>query len=230
MALAKRLDATTEPGRARSEASLVPLSQALWGIDWSAALPYRKGPFEVVHSRFSAARTFVETHYATVFEEQQGPNTFASDVSSTKARYYEIAGDFFEVRRDDSTIGLLVCTPSDWSSYYLRSAALLPEHQGARIIQTFYSELLFPTLQRAGVERIELDTSPANLAMMHIATRLKFNQTGTLLSERWGAMVHFTKFLSEEKEDVFLRQFCSGVKYQLRDRLETRGPLERSTS
>jgi hypothetical protein len=65
--------------------------------------------------------------------------------------------------------------------------------------------------------------------MMHIATRLKFNQTGTLLSERWGAMVHFTKFLSEEKEEVFLRQFCSGVKYQLRDRLETGGPLERST-
>lgn len=207
-----------------------PLSQTLWGIDWRQALPYRKGKLDVVSSQFGAARKFVEEHYRTVFEEQPGPNPFASDASLAKARYYEIAGDFFEVVRDDTTVGLLICTPSDWSSYYIRSAALLPQYQGARIIQSFYTDVLFPSLQKAGVERIELDTSPANLAMMHIATRLKFNQTGTLLSERWGALVHFTKFLSPERENVFLRQFCAGVKYQLRDRLETGGSLERSAS
>jgi hypothetical protein len=51
---------------------------------------------------------------------------------------------------------------------------------------------------------------------MHIMGRLRFNVTGTCLSERWGANVHFTKFLNGDNERTFLQQFCSGVKYQLR--------------
>ena len=76
--------------------------------------------------------------------------------------------------------------------------------------------MLFEQLKRAGVERVEADTSPANMATMHLLTRLRFNMTGTTLSERWGAHVHFTKFLDERSEGVFLEQFCSGVKYQVR--------------
>jgi RimJ/RimL family protein N-acetyltransferase len=204
-----------------------PLSRVLWGIDWRASLPFQAGRLTVVQSSFAESRAFVAEQYQTIFEEE-GAGPFATEVRSAKQRYYDLAGDFFAVRDEARTVGLLVCTPADWSSYYIRSAAMLPEYQGARIIQTFYTSVLFPTLQAAGVERIELDTSPANLAMMHIATRLKFNQTGTLLSERWGALVHFTKFLDDEQESVFLRQFCAGVKYQVRDRLESRGTSERN--
>jgi hypothetical protein len=111
---------------------------------------------------------------------------------------------------------LLICTPLDWSSYYVRSAALLPEYQGRQAIQHFLSGVLFPELTRAGVERVELDTSPSNLAMMHIATRLRFNPTGTLLTERWGALVHFTRYLAADSEQVFLDKFCAGPRYQTR--------------
>jgi hypothetical protein len=119
-------------------------------------------------------------------------------------------------------VGLLVCTPLDWSSYYVRSAALLPEYQGRQAIQHFLSGVLFPELAFAGVERVELDTSPSNLAMMHIATRLRFNPTGTLLTERWGALVHFTRYLTADGERVFLDKFCEGPRYQTR---EARGRL-----
>ena len=144
-------------------------------------------------------------------------------MSAAKTRYYEVFGDFFEFFHGDELAGLLVCTPTDWSSYYIRSAAMLPKFQGRRIVQHFYTSVLFPTLQRAGVERVEFDTSPSNMAMMHIATRLRFNNTGTILSERWGAMIHFTKFLAVDKEEVFLRQFCAGVKYQTRERAGQEG-------
>jgi hypothetical protein len=112
---------------------------------------------------------------------------------------------------------VVIGTPLDWSSYYIRTAALLPECQGRQPIQHFFSSLVFPILRSAGVERVELDVAPSNLAMMHVVTRLRFNASGTLLTERWGAHVHFTKFLDEDSERVFISQFCTGPKYQLRD-------------
>lgn len=198
------------------------MSRRLWGIDWQGQLPFESGGFGVHLSDFTRARHFVLANYSAVFEEEGTPSPFATDLSEAKSRYYELFGDFFEFFHGDELAGLLVCTPTDWSSYYIRSAALIPKYQGRRIIQNFYTSVLFPTLQSCGVERVEFDTSPSNLAMMHIATRLRFNNTGTILSERWGAMIHFTKFLSVEKEDVFLRQFCAGVKYQARERAQNK--------
>jgi hypothetical protein len=34
------------------------------------------------------------------------------------------------------------------------------------------------------------------------------------LSERWGSLLHFTKFLSEKHQKVFLDQFCASIQYQ----------------
>jgi hypothetical protein len=204
-----------------NEATAHPMSRQLWGIDWASQLPFDNAGFRVCSSSYDHAKGFVAAHYATVFEEHDNPSPFATDLTPAKARYYQLFGDFFEVYYADEIVGLLICTPTDWSSYYIRSAAMVPKYQGRRIIQTFYTSVLFPVLQAAGVERVEFDTSPANMAMMHIATRLRFNNTGTILSERWGAMIHFTKFLSPAKEDVFLQQFCAGVKYQLRQRAQS---------
>ena len=198
--------------------TLETMSKKLWGIDWAQHLPFNNGGFEVRPSDYERAASFIREHYNTVFEEEAGASPFATDLSAAKAQYYRLFGDFFDFFHGDELAGLLVCTPTDWSSYYIRSAALVPKYQGRRIVQQFYQDAMFPVLRDAGVERVEFDTSPANLAMMHIAARLRFNTTGTILSERWGAMVHFTKFLSGDKEDVFLQQFCAGVKYQLRDR------------
>jgi len=206
--------------RAHDSIEVAPMSQQLWGIEWAAQLPYESGGFRVEFSNYARAKGFIAANYATVFEEDATTSPFATDLNPAKQRYYQTFGDFFEFFHGDELAGLLVCTPTDWSSYYIRSAALLPNYQGRRIIQTFYTSVLFPVLQRAGVERVEFDTSPSNMAMMHIAARLRFNNTGTVLSERWGAMIHFTKFLATDKEDVFLRQFCAGVKYQVRERAQ----------
>jgi hypothetical protein len=56
------------------------------------------------------------------------------------------------------------------------------------------------------------------MATLHLLTRLRFNPTGTLLSDRFGATIHFTRFLDDASEDVFWRQFCTGVGYQRRER------------
>lgn len=210
------------PGEASSDSRvLVPMSQQLWNIEWGAQLPFESGGFRIEFSTYERAKLFVAAHYATVFEEDGTDSPFVTDFSPVKRRYYEMFGDFFEFFHGDELAGLLVCNPTDWSTYYIRSAAMLPKYQGRRIVQQFYTRVLFPTLERAGVERVEFNTSPSNLAMMHIAARLRFNNTGTFLSERWGAMIHFTKFLATDKEDVFLRQFCTGIRYQVRERVHS---------
>jgi hypothetical protein len=53
---------------------------------------------------------------------------------------------------------------------------------------------------------------------MYVLTRARFNITGSLMSERWGALIRFTKFLNERGEDTFLQQFCRGAWYQQRSR------------
>jgi hypothetical protein len=193
----------------------VPLSKTLWGVDWTRHVPFRVGEFAAEVSSYERAAPFVAQHYASIFEEQGRTRFSSGRLGSVKARYYEIAGDFFEFTTAGRTVGLLVCTPLDWSTYYVRSAGMIDEFQGSQIIQTFLMRVVFEALREAGVERVELDVAPSNLGMMHIATRMRFNATGTLLSERWGAQVHFTKFLADEAEHTFLDNFCSGRRYQL---------------
>jgi hypothetical protein len=90
------------------------LSREVWGLDWSRVLPFRLTDDGVgVHAgSFDTASRFVNAHYAELFEERaDGP--FATDVGgAAKARYYALAGDFFELRHDGRMVGLLVCRPT----------------------------------------------------------------------------------------------------------------------
>jgi hypothetical protein len=194
-----------------------PLSELLWGIRWADWLPFDLGGGCSVHASSLAASTpFIRRNYARIFEDD-GTSPFRNDVlTPAKARYYEHCADFFEFTHKGETVGLLVCDPLDWSTYYIRSAAVLPEHQGRGPIQRFLTTCMFEHLARAGVTRVELDVAPSNLAMLHIATRMRMNPTGTVLTERWGALTRFTRFLSPEAHQTFLEQFCSGVNYQHR--------------
>jgi hypothetical protein len=204
-----------------------PLSRALWGLDWNRVLPCQltEDGVRVEVSSFGKVSRFSSEHYAELFEEGPGTPFAAQTEGSAKARYFELAGDFFELTHKGVTIGVLVCDPVDWSTYYIRSAAVLRSHEGRRLIPSFVALVLLDELKRVGVERVECDTSPANVVMMHTMNRLRFNVTGTRLSERWGALVRFTKFLNGESERRFLTQFCAGVKYQLRPGQEAKqGP------
>lgn len=211
-----------------------PLSALFWGLDWNRHLPVTltADGIDAHVSSYDRSLPFVREHYRAIFHEQGDGPFSTSHLDDQKARYYRLAGDFFEIKQRDRTVGLVVGTPIDWSTYYVRSAAVVPEFQsrqlGSRLLRT-----MFPHLAAAGVERVEADTSPSNLCVIQLLTRLKFNITGSVLSDRWGAQVRLTKFLDSRGEDVFLQQFCMGVVYQLRDRVQraapNRGPERRQS-
>jgi hypothetical protein len=135
-------------------------------------------------------------------------------VSAAKERYYRAAGDFFEFKDGDRTVALLVGTAVDWSTYYIRSAAALPEVQGKKVIQRFFP-IMFELLRESGVERVEADTSPSNMATLHLLTRLRFNPTGTLLSDRCGASCTSRGSWTRSRKTCSC-EGCAGIPYQLR--------------
>ena len=98
--------------------------------------------------------------------------------------------------------------PSDWSTYYMRTAALLPEYRGRGLVSRFMERICEP-LRAAGAERLEGDVSPANTPMMRLHVGQGFLATSTACSERWGTFIHFTRHLSVEADAIFRRQFCN---------------------
>ena len=193
------------------------LCSLLWGLSWDTWLPTRLDGtgIDVATISFSNALTFIDAHYRAIFEEGEHTAFHLERFSDSKRRYYEHAGDFFGFFDRRELVGLLVATPHDWSTYYLRSGGLLPPYQRRGLMPKLFC-LLFHHLRRVGVERVEAEASLSNMASVAMLNRLQFNASGTYVSERWGVLTRFTKFLSLPHEELFLQQFCSGVHHQNR--------------
>jgi len=216
-------DADDEEPRSEQRPALAgaPASRELWGVDWRAALPRRltQDGIELRCSDIERALPFVAAHYGAIFEEDPASNRFFSEpFDGAKLRYYRQA-DVFEMVDRGETVGVAIGGPSDWSTYYLRTMGVLPSHQGRQLPRCIFP-FMFEVLSGAGVRRFELDTSPSNMATIQVLTRMRFNVTGQTLSDRWGALLRLTKFLDQGAEDVFLDSFCTGIRYQTRDRAD----------
>lgn len=196
------------------------MSEILWGIRWRDHLPQvlTKDGICVDYIDYDEAVPFIQEHYAEIFEDPDDNPFYGGKVTDARGKFYRTAGDFFAFKDDERILGLLVCTPVDWSTYYIRSAALLKDHEGRNLFPKFLP-FFFSTLKQAGIERVEAETSPSNMMMIYMLTRQRFNASGTILSERWGVLNRFTKFLDDCGEDVFLRQFCAGRRYQKQERV-----------
>ena len=129
-------------------------------------------------------------------------------MTPVKLRFYA-ESDVFVFRDQGKIVGLLVAHPTDWSCYYMRSLVLLPAYRGRGLIGPL-TEHLAEALGPAGVERIDCDVAPVNVACLTVSTRLGFIPRGTLNTDRWGALVRLTKYVRPEAEDVFHEQFCAG--------------------
>jgi hypothetical protein len=191
------------------------LSEQLWGFRWSDHLPktLTKDGLYVDYIDYEDAIPFVRENYSTIFQESDENPFSGGKISAARSRYYRHAADCFAFKKGNEFGGLFLCTPVDWSTYYIRSTAFVSHFEGRNLIPLFFPHF-FKVLKDAGVERVEAETSPSNMRVVYMLTRQRFNVSGSVLSERWGALTKFTKFLDEESEEVFLQQFCSGRKPQ----------------
>jgi ribosomal protein S18 acetylase RimI-like enzyme len=193
------------------------LSHRLFGLDWSQYLPVELGEgVRVETAEVDDALAFLTRNYRSIFEVGDDDTRFRSDpLDARKRAFYRETGDAFLFRRGTETVGVLIANPSDWSTYYMRVAAFLPAYQGRGLLGAIV-EHTFAPLADCGVERVEVEAAPSNFASIRLLTKLGFNVTATAHTDRWGAVLRFTKYLDADAEDVFLSQFCAGVRYQKR--------------
>jgi ribosomal protein S18 acetylase RimI-like enzyme len=207
-----RPESTERSGTYRSTLPPQTLSSRFWGLDLSSKLPrvLSRDGIEAVRGELGRVREFLVQAFPTFTEEELGVVPDPRMVEA-KRRYLHTASDLIELRHDGRTVGVMVGAPEDWSSFYVRIFAILPEYQRPGLTRRFTRECLFEPLAEHGVERVVAETWPTNIAMSHCFTELRFHVTGHQLSERWGALVRYTKFLDPAREAAFQRRFAADL-------------------
>lgn len=208
MSAPARLDVATPPAPLR-------LSEEIFGVEWSRHLPCPLGDGGAVLrvADHAAVQAFVREHRDALVAPELAGSRFADleENAELKARFCARAMDSFVVENEGRTVGVFVGQPWDWSSYYMRYFAMLPGQRGFRTAMGIV-DCFVPILRSAEIERLELDVSVSHLGQLQRMIGSGFYVTGTLQTERWGAMVHMTRFLSEPHEQVFLDQFSAGIR------------------
>lgn len=204
-------------------------STRIYGIEWSQYLPLQLSEDEYVFlADFATASQFIKTNHTSIFELDQWGNPFYNEENNeTKKRYYAEMADSFIFCKGTEIYGIIIGTPVDWSSYYLRYGAFKKEFRNGGRTQKFVSYLI-QILKQNSINRIETDIAPSNFANIHVFSKLQFNINGMTLSERWGALIHFTKILNPNAEKVFLDQFCVGSRSQLNESNSNVIPINRT--
>jgi ribosomal protein S18 acetylase RimI-like enzyme len=185
------------------------MSARLWDIRWKKLFPRRFDEVTASAVTFDEALPFVMQHYARIFGTQGSDARFLADPLTETKRRFCGEMDVFRYSAPEGVVGVIMGHPTDWSTYYIRSAAFLPEYRNRHFGSSFLDTIYEP-LRQAGCERIEVETSPANMPMVRIMSSQGFFVTSTVSSERWGYMLRFTKFLKSEAEVAFRRQYCVG--------------------
>jgi len=186
--------------------SMLSLSALFWGVDLCRDLPREltHGTW-VVKGELERARAFIAREFVSLTEEHLGASPTAQMVVA-KNRYLGSVSDMLELRHRDETVGVLIGAPEDWSTYYLRVLAVAPRFQRPGVVRRLLNECLCEPLRVHGVERIVAETSPANRGMPRIFDRYGFYASGQQLTDRWGPLVRFVKFLDPACEAAFLRR------------------------
>jgi ribosomal protein S18 acetylase RimI-like enzyme len=198
--IAPRMSSAPEPTERSGVYRTLPpqLSARFWGLELTKRLPrvLSRDGVQAVRGDLGRIRDFLFEAFPTFTEEDAGASP-DSRMADAKRIYLSTASDLIELQ------------PEDWSSYYVRIFAVLPAYQRPALTRRFARECLFDALVEHGVERIVAETWPTNVAMSHLFTEMQFHVTGHQLSERWGALVRYTKFLDPARAEAFARRFAA---------------------
>lgn len=182
-------------------------SWTLWRLDWASLCPVALGGgVTAAPIGVEDALAFMAAHYAEAFRADAADRRFLPDPMTPAKRRFLAQSDRIAFRDGDRVVGLLVGNPVDWSTYYWRTAAFLPEYQGRGLLAALLAHT--DRLMAAhGVVRVEGECAPTNYRQLRLLLRLGYVVTSTVTSERWGAMLRLTRFLDEQAEEAFVDRY-----------------------
>ena len=188
-----------------------PLTLAYWGLELGANLPCQLRADAVIATRGELVRVaeFIRDEFPSLVEDGLC-TVFGARIQQAKHHHLSARCDLFEMRHHERTVAVIIGEPDDWSSYYIRALAVAHSYQHPALVRRFIHECLDELLTSQRVERVLADTSPANIAMATLLTEFRFHVTGHQLSERWGPLIRFTRFLDPDRESAFLATVGAG--------------------
>lgn len=184
----------------------MPVSAVPWKLGLAKGLPRtlsQDGSAVAVPGQLVRISDFLVSEFPSFVESA----ILTADELITKAAFFSEVCDLIELRSAGKTIGVIIGEREDWSSYYVRVYAVSSGFQRPALTRRFGRECLFEPLAAAGIKRVFADTSPTNIPMVRGLAELHFFATGMNLSERYGPMTRYTKFLCPEAEASFVSKF-----------------------
>jgi GNAT superfamily N-acetyltransferase len=207
--------ATLGPGSRRDRTAR--LSEEILGLRWERFVPRAIGAGGAVLelADYEEASGFLARQRRLLLGAPAEPGGFSLLVDDPrKTRFCERVADCFVLRIQGETVGALLGHLSDWSTYYVRYLAVLPDRRGQGITPDLAAWFV-SVLSQHGVERMEIDAGVSHLPYLSRLIGLGFHVMGTLHSERWGATVRLVRFLSARHEEAFVNQFSAGLRFRV---------------
>lgn len=184
------------------------LSYDIFGITWNSHLPFELNcgaRLEAV--TLQGTVEFVAANYPSIFGSSEADRRFLDEAQTpAKTRFLRMS-DRFVFRDGARAVGLLVGHPLDWSTYYWRSVAILPDYQGRGLLAAAASQT-DNVMRSSGITRLEAEVAPNNHRQLRLLSRLGYFVIGSMNSERWGSVLRLTKYLVPEAQERFVTQFC----------------------
>jgi ribosomal protein S18 acetylase RimI-like enzyme len=183
------------------------LTERVWDLRWQDRLPWEFDGVRVDLGQAADVNDFLLQNRALLFGGVEGAGRFLADPTTPAKQRWVDEMDIFVLSQNANTIGILCGHPTDWTTYYLRSTALLPAVRGSGLIQRVMERMYEPLVQ-VGAERMEVEASPTNLPAVRTLLRQGFVVTSLFNSERWGACLRLTKHMTNASHTIFSQQFC----------------------
>ncbi|HET9237171.1 MAG TPA: GNAT family N-acetyltransferase [Oligoflexus sp.] len=186
-------------------------AQKVWGLDWSQHFP-KTLTASITVDRITAQEAWplVDKLFPEVYQRDDTAQRFAENGGADpKKRYYEALGDFFvfeDQAQKNRVMGLAVGTLLDWSSYNFRNIAVHPDYQNLGLYPLFF-DYLATVMKAHGVRRIEGDVAPSNQHHLHVLNKMGCVVSSLGYSERWGVLLHMTRYLHEADREQCARLF-----------------------
>lgn len=197
------------------------LSEKLWNVRWEKWFPQSLGDHQYIRiSNFDEVNGFLAENYKGIYHDSESQDEnyrfLYLETHSAKRGYYGEVADFFVAVVEEKIVGSFIGNISDWSTYYIRSCSVLPKSQGSGFFYEWMQRMAQALGASGHCQRMEAHVTPINHRLIHLMHRLDYTVSGLWNSERWGAKLHFTKYLSHEHEAVFLKQFMHGGKREIK--------------
>ncbi len=187
------------------------LAQKVWGLDWRQHFP-KTLTADITVDRITAQEAWplILNLFPEVYQRDASENRFGDEEApEAKKRYYEALGDFFVFKdqaKRQQVVGMAIGTLLDWSSYNFRNIAVHPDYQNLGLYPLFF-DYLATVMKAHGLRRIEGDVAPSNQHHLHVLNKMGCVVSSLAYSERWGVLLHMTRYLHEEDRERNARMF-----------------------